>query len=847
MGRFSSGGLRLAVAILSFWSLAACGGGSKPGPPLFAGRVNLSPATNTSVVLGSTLNFSASVQTASGTNLNTTITYSSSDTSILNLASNGVGCAGHWDALFTTCTPGGTGVVQVTASALGATSVPTYVFVHPAVDNITVTGVLLDGVPVQEPCLSQSQTMTLEAHAFSHGADVTASVGPFTWSANNSTVVNLTPLVNSAYNFATNQVTAKAVNPGITRIFASASGVSSTSFQQPTYQQTINGGTQTSPVLDFFSTCPIQNISLELGAAGSEKTSFAITKGTGSTAETAIATVVDVMGNSSLPNTTGGIVLSKIPLTWTASKPQVLNVGTGCTQSCSLSIVSPGSGTVTASCSPPTCNVGFPVVPLALSPANVDACTNFFHAEFPQFAGCKQLIPVPVYSSPVFINPPNSPTQLSPSAAISGVISGAPVPSSVLAASTGCTHELPSTCSSAVYFLSTAKAAVGSENTLPDSPNSFLFDPAGDKILMGSDFGAQLINPTNFGSGSNPYSSLGSITGKAIATNNNGTVSVFSDTLHSPNQVYIVNGASSTSISASALNIPGATTAAFSPDGLKTFILGGAGGNSLYIYSPFQALQQYLPTTPPTNPQLLLSGPANSVVFSPNGAFAFVSESAANGNSANVTAFANCNNQVAATVPLPGNPLFMRILPNLHVDGRDSLGNPIPDGVHVLILDSTGFDIATSAVSPPASGTLCPQGLQFISGDLAHPNSVQRIELGQGTLQPLNFFISGDGTQLYVVNSSSSTILVYSFIAGSIVGGIELQGGIVPLSADISVDGSTIFIAGSDGMLHEVTTTLGGSDLVQLSFPNLPNAFNAFCTISPPAGPCILNTVVAKP
>ena len=145
--------------------------------------------------------FPASAQTASGTNIATTFTFSSSDTSILTLAPNGVACAGHWDVTFTTCTPGATGPVQVTASALGASSVPTYVFVHPPIDNITVTGILLNGVPVQEPCLSQSQSMTVEAHAFSQGTDITSSVGPFTWSANNPTVVNLIPLVNSAYDF----------------------------------------------------------------------------------------------------------------------------------------------------------------------------------------------------------------------------------------------------------------------------------------------------------------------------------------------------------------------------------------------------------------------------------------------------------------------------------------------------------------------------------------------------------------------------------------------------------------------------------------------------------------------
>ena len=182
MGRFPWLSLRLAVAIFCFSTITGCGGGSHSGPPLFPGHINLLPSVSTSLTVGGSIAFAATVQTTSGTTLNTTITYASSDPSILNLAPNGVACAGHWDAAFTTCTPGATGPVTVTASALGGTSVPTYVFVHPPIDNISVVGILPGSGSVQEPCLSQSQSMTVEAHAFSQGADITTSVGPFTWS-----------------------------------------------------------------------------------------------------------------------------------------------------------------------------------------------------------------------------------------------------------------------------------------------------------------------------------------------------------------------------------------------------------------------------------------------------------------------------------------------------------------------------------------------------------------------------------------------------------------------------------------------------------------------------------------
>src|SRR5256885_1034886 len=591
MGRFRSGGLFWAVAILCFWSFSACGGGGKAGPPLFAGKVLLTPSSNTSLVLGGTLVFFSTVQTASGTTLNTPVTYSSSDTSILNIASNGVACAGRWDQTFSTCSPGATGVVKITATALGSASIPTYVFVHPAIDSITVTGILLDGVPVQEPCLSQSQSMTLEAHAFSRGIDVTASVGPFTWSQSNPTVATLTPVVNNSYTFPTNRVTATAAVPGITQIYASASGVSSTSFQQPTSGQ--------SPVLDFFSTCPVQNIALEVGAVGTRQTSFSLTKGTGVASQTVFATITDVMGNSTLVNNTGSVVLSKIPLTWLTSQPGAISVASGCTESCQLTLSSPIASIIIADCSLPTCNVGFPTTPQSLaSQTQVDSCNAFnafFQAQYPQFGGCRELIPVPVYSSNLFSS---TPFELFPTGAVSGVVSGTPGAAAIFAASTGCAHEAPNSCSSAAYYLSSAKASVGNENPTPVSPNSLIFDLAGDKIIMGSDFGAQIINPGNFGSSSSAFISLGAITGRALATSNTGTISVFSDTLHMPNQVFVVNSANG-SVSDTALNISNPTLAAFSPDSLKAYIVGGSPGSSLSAYPPLQALQGPFPLQGP--------------------------------------------------------------------------------------------------------------------------------------------------------------------------------------------------------------------------------------------------------
>jgi hypothetical protein len=826
MGRPHSKTPWLMVAILCLWSAGGCGKASKPGTALFPARVNLNPGNNLSLTVGGVQVFTASAQTGTGTTINTPITYTSSDTSILSLAPNGVACAGHFDVAFTTCTGGATGVALVTASALGATSVPTWVFVHPSIDNITVTGTTLNGAPIIEPCLSQTQSMTVEAHAFSQGTDITASVGPFTFSANNQTVVNLVPIENSVYNPVTNQQTSIATNqakaialfPGITQIYASASGVSSSSFQQPIYQ---NAQGTTSPVLDFFETCPIKTVSVAIGSGSqlSNQTTFVTAKGT---TEPVTAVLTDIMGYESLPSTSGSIVLSKIPLTWSSSQPGVLTANTGCLQTCTISTSLPGSGSVTASCSPPTCNIGFPYVPPALAtPAALNSCTQFFGID------CHQLIPAPVYAE----------------TAISGLITGATVSSAVLATSTGCAPVPPVTCSTSIYNVSTSKAVAGSQFPLPVPPNSLRFDLAGDKAILGSEFGAQVVNPANLGTNSSPYTALGTVTGTLLGISDNGGVAVFSDTAQSVNQTYVVNLGNVNSPAITPLNISDPVAAGFSPDALNSFIFGN-GGSSMYVYSTVQGLQGPIALSGPAN--------ANTVAFSPNGAFAFVAEAAANGNPANLTAFNNCDIQIStsltlvpAVLPLPHNPLLMQVLPGVHIEGRDSYGFQIPDGIHVLVLDATGFDVITATTSAAQPGTLCPQTLTFVSNDPLHP--AQRIELGQGTLQPLNFFVSADASQIYIAAASNASILVYDFGAGAVASGIELAGNATPISAQMSVDTGTIVVAGSDGMLHIVTTSLGGSDQLQLAFPSLPNYLNPFCTYTPGPAPCALSLLAVRP
>ena len=795
------------ITTFFFLFLAACGGSKPPGASPFPAKITLNPATSASMQLGSTLVFTASAQNGSNTNISPTFTYTSSNPGVVDISPAGSACAGSWNApYYNVCTPAGGGTAQITASALGATSPPTLVFVHPPIDNIQVSLV----PPVNSPppacpgqtalpaacninfnanaanyCVSQNQVQTLQATAYSQGVDITASVGPFTWNQANLNVVTITPIVSSAntssINVPTNQATVVSNTPGQTEVVASASGVASQPY--------------------VAATCPVQCIALQLGTNGSQNigtTSFITNKGT---SETITATAVDVQG----------CIVPKPPLTWTSSSPAAITAGSATTAcsagtTCTIATPQPGAAAITASCTPPTCNIGFP-----LNPAGYPTGSLY--------------IPQPVY----------------PVTAISGLVTGATTPASVLASSQDCYSN--SQCAVALYDIATNTNVAGSPPSLPTPPNSVMFDPAGDKAYAGSQYGALLITSANIGSSStSPFTALpasgtplGLVTGKVIAVSPNGALAVFSDTVSTPNQVYVVN-ASSTSATTTALNINSATTAAFSPDNSKAFILGD-GGNTLYVYSTLQALQAYP-----------LTAPADAIAFSSSGAFVFI---AGGSSTSNIDVLNTCDNSPASLsiTGLPATPTFLKMVP----PGSAPMGNAsVPalqtDGLDVFIgLDSTGIDIIATTTKTQLTTTpltpLCP--LQEIA--LAEPvgqttpfNPIH-INLQKGTFLPLSFFLSPDGTRVYIVTSDQG-VLVYNFSTQS-TSGIPLNGNAAPVAGDMTVDGTLLYVAGTDGVLHELNTATA-LDVMEIPFPQLPNSSNNFCYSS---YSCSLNLVAIKP
>lgn len=310
--------LGICGALLLSIGLAGCGGGSNKGNPNVATSITLAPSI-ISIDQGGTFQLTAIVTNSAGQPIIQNVTYTSSAASVATVSSGGtstgVVCGGSWDSLTTpvVCTPGTPGTATITAT-VGSLSATTTVYVHQHITSITIS-------PSSVNCDHQTSATLMTASAFSSGTDITSTVGPFTWTSNDTNVVTVIP--NTALPNLLNLGTATAVNSGQTTLFASVAGTNST----PT----------------TFVTCPVVMISAHV--TGSAATSFSVAVGA---TQSLTGNVVDSTGQSVTAN-----------LTWTSSSPPTASVtGSGTTGVATATGVAAGTASITASCTPPNCNNG---------------------------------------------------------------------------------------------------------------------------------------------------------------------------------------------------------------------------------------------------------------------------------------------------------------------------------------------------------------------------------------------------------------------------------------------------------------------------------------------------------
>ncbi len=302
---------RFLLLVAAAVALASCGHKSSPPPDNTPASITVT-TTSLSLTHGDVAAITGvQVLNSSNTAITSppTITYTSTNPSLVTVTSSGVVCAGVFDANNVVCQtqmPDNTGKLQplpdgetdiTVASGNAKTTVK--VFVHGHVDQVTVQG------PANPPvCVSQSQTEQFSAKAFSGGNDITSLVGPFTWATGNSTV---------ATTDQSGVVTSR--QPGATTVVASIANTTGTP--------------------GVFISCPPKSISLHL--SGATDTSFNVASGT---SETLAADVTDILGQP----------ISNLSLTFSSFVPTAATGG--------LSVSTPGAGvtTIVASCTPPGCN-----------------------------------------------------------------------------------------------------------------------------------------------------------------------------------------------------------------------------------------------------------------------------------------------------------------------------------------------------------------------------------------------------------------------------------------------------------------------------------------------------------
>lgn len=313
----------LAILLIALLS-AATGCGKKSTPRPVTATVAVNPGTTQSLEIGTLLGFAAQAKASNGAIVSgVTFTWNSSDPTILQIANNGLACAGTWNSLTLPiiCSPGGAGTVIVTASAGNIPSPPVQVFVHQHVDRLVISPI----APPASGCSSQNATLDYEATAFSNGQDVTSTVGSINWVSTTTTVATANT---TATGLHANQARITAKNPGLTQLFASTAGATSTAVD--------------------FTTCLVKSITLSFtGDPDPTNTSATLVKGA---AKGVTATVLD----------TADITLTTPPLTWITTNPAAATVST----TGSISAVNPGGAGITAACIPTTCNIGLAVPPI---------------------------------------------------------------------------------------------------------------------------------------------------------------------------------------------------------------------------------------------------------------------------------------------------------------------------------------------------------------------------------------------------------------------------------------------------------------------------------------------------
>jgi len=303
-----------------------------------------------------------------------------------------------------------------------------------------------------------------------------------------------------------------------------------------------------------------------------------------------------------------------------------------------------------------------------------------------------------------------------------------------------------STNSLTLVPVATSNNTAGTAITLPYLPNSIVSDSAGNKVYLGSGSGIMTVDVL-----SAAVSVSTSAVGTILAVSPDGTYLLIAD--NSANTVYLYNTSSSSSALVHGLT---ASAAAFTADNQSITFLSGQ--------------QIYYDTTTPSSTFNTLAFVPTAVDVSAQGAMTYVTGTALGAIDVRTTCNQNEWQTLTATHP--------------------TLVAHLPNGTGAVVADSPAIDVVTTG----AIGAGCPPTPQ---------NSVNTYNLGFGNFTAQQIFVSTNSGSAWIISNLPAVIALdlTTFTPFS----IPLTNSAQPLSGGITVDGSFVYVGGSDLNVHALS------------------------------------------
>ncbi len=296
----------------------------------------------------------------------------------------------------------------------------------------------------------------------------------------------------------------------------------------------------------------------------------------------------------------------------------------------------------------------------------------------------------------------------------------------------------------------------GTAITLPQIPNSMLFNRQGTKALLGATTtGAMVFDPST-----SAATTLGVI-GKAISVSPDGTYGVLSDSAH--NAAYIVNLTQGVITAGLSPITGGPTSASFTPDDHYLFLANGT--TNYWVWdATSQVMRKYSATTPVNDVSVLANGPA--VYF-------------AGGQANAIIVHATCQPTSTIDTQLANAPTMIRAL-------KDASGAVALDLPNAIVLNNIQIDQS------------CPPVMS---------ETRAAVDLGQGsTMTPSQWIVTPDGTKAILAgNTGNITVLN---VTNDTPTTVALAGSATAAyTGDVTADSLFYFVGASDGTVHEIDLT----------------------------------------